>query len=164
MWYPCYTWNTSKFCSFCRVCLHQAKGCKARGCCHCSYQCRTWTKSSSCCTSSNATTTDLPCSIPCASAEDVCTSTNAWQISIPSCDELPCLPIWPTTWATLSFVVIIAWYCPTDSHSLADFCTHYDISKSDEDKLGLLKYKPGNNALLTLTPNNCKEVKFTVLG
>ena len=47
---------------------------------------------------------------------------------------------------------------------LADFCTRYDISKSDEEKLGLLEYKPGNNAVLTLTPDDWKEVKFTVLG
>ena len=113
----CYAWNTSKFCSFQCVCLHQVKGCRTIGCCHYSYECRTWTKSSSHCTSSNAATTDLPCSIPCASTMDVCASTNAWQIPIPCCDELPCLPIWPTTCATWCFTVIITWYCSTALHS-----------------------------------------------
>lgn len=47
---------------------------------------------------------------------------------------------------------------------LTDFCARYDISKSDEEKLGLLEYKPGNNAVLTLTADDWKEVKFTVLG
>ena len=47
---------------------------------------------------------------------------------------------------------------------LADFCARYKISKSDEEKLESLEYKPGNKAILTLTADDWKEVKFTVLG
>jgi hypothetical protein len=47
---------------------------------------------------------------------------------------------------------------------LADFCTRYKISKSDEEKLALLEYKPGNNAVTTLGTEDWKEVKFTTLG
>jgi hypothetical protein len=47
---------------------------------------------------------------------------------------------------------------------LSDFCLRYEISKSDEDKLALLEYKPGNEAVLSLTDDDWKEVKFTKLG
>jgi len=47
---------------------------------------------------------------------------------------------------------------------LADFCTRYKISKSDEEKLALLEYKPGNNTVMTLGIKDWKEVKFTTLG
>jgi len=47
---------------------------------------------------------------------------------------------------------------------LADFCARYKISKSDEEKLALLEYKPGNNAVTTLGIEDWKEVKFTTLG
>ena len=47
---------------------------------------------------------------------------------------------------------------------LADFCVHYDISKLDEDKLALLEYKPGNEAVLKLDLEDWKEVKFLKQG
>lgn len=47
---------------------------------------------------------------------------------------------------------------------LADFCLRYEISKSDEDKLALLEYKPGNDVVLSLNDDDWKEVKFTKLG
>ncbi|KAF9470295.1 hypothetical protein BDN70DRAFT_889159 [Pholiota conissans] len=47
---------------------------------------------------------------------------------------------------------------------LSDFCARYEISKTDEEKLALLEYKPGNNAVLILAPEDWKEVKFTTLG
>lgn len=34
---------------------------------------------------------------------------------------------------------------------LAEFCARYKISDSDREKLALLEYKPGNNAVTTLT-------------
>ena len=45
-----------------------------------------------------------------------------------------------------------------------DFCARYEISKSDEEKLALLEYKPGNNAVLKLERADWKEVGFTSLG
>ena len=47
---------------------------------------------------------------------------------------------------------------------LAEFCARYKISESDREKLALLEYKPGNNAVTTLTPEDWKEVKFSALG
>lgn len=44
------------------------------------------------------------------------------------------------------------------------FCAHYEISKSDEEKLAMLEYKPGNNAVLKLERADWKEVGFTTLG
>ena len=38
------------------------------------------------------------------------------------------------------------------------------ISKSDEEKLALLEFKPGDNAVTTLGMEDWKEVKFTTLG
>lgn len=48
--------------------------------------------------------------------------------------------------------------------SLGDFCYYYNISGSDRDKLELLEYRPGDNAVLTLSSDDWKEVKFTTLG
>lgn len=45
-----------------------------------------------------------------------------------------------------------------------DFCARYEISKSDEEKLAMLEYKPGNNAVLKLERADWKEVGFTTLG
>ena len=45
-----------------------------------------------------------------------------------------------------------------------DFCARYNISKSDEEKLAMLEYKPGNNAVLKLKRADWKEVGFTLLG
>ena len=47
---------------------------------------------------------------------------------------------------------------------LAEFCDRYKISNSDREKLALLEYKPGNNAVTTLTTEDWKEVKFSTLG
>jgi hypothetical protein len=48
---------------------------------------------------------------------------------------------------------------------LADFCSHYGISESDQAKLDLMEYKPGNRAVETLEENEWKaEFKFTRLG
>jgi hypothetical protein len=47
---------------------------------------------------------------------------------------------------------------------LAEFCARYKVSKSDEEKLALLEYKSGNNAMSTLTAEDWKEVKSTTLG
>ena len=47
---------------------------------------------------------------------------------------------------------------------LADFCAWYEISKSDEEKLALLEYKPGNQEILKLEAEDWKGVKFTKLG
>jgi len=47
---------------------------------------------------------------------------------------------------------------------LPEFCARYKVSKSDEEKLAFLEYKPGNNAMMTLTTEDWKEVKFTTLG
>jgi hypothetical protein len=48
--------------------------------------------------------------------------------------------------------------------ALEGFCARYDISKSDEEKLAMLEYKPGNNAVLKLERADWKEVGFTSLG
>lgn len=42
-----------------------------------------------------------------------------------------------------------------------DFCANYEISKSDEEKMAILKYKPGNNSVLKLECANRKEDSFT---
>ena len=47
---------------------------------------------------------------------------------------------------------------------LEDFSGRYEISKSDEEKLAMLEYKPGNNAVLKLERADWKEVGFTSLG
>jgi hypothetical protein len=47
---------------------------------------------------------------------------------------------------------------------LSEFCARYNISKSDENKLALLEYKPGNNDVTTLTSEDWKGVQFSVLG
>jgi hypothetical protein len=48
--------------------------------------------------------------------------------------------------------------------AIEDFCSRYEISKSDEAKLAALEYKPGNNAVLKLERADWKEVGFTSLG
>jgi len=48
--------------------------------------------------------------------------------------------------------------------AIEDFCSRYEISKSDEAKLAALEYKPGNNAVLKLEHADWKEVSFTSLG
>lgn len=47
---------------------------------------------------------------------------------------------------------------------LNDLCTRYDISKPDKEKLALLEYQPGNQAILKLEMEDWKGVKFTKLG
>jgi hypothetical protein len=48
---------------------------------------------------------------------------------------------------------------------LADFCSRYGVSESDQTKLGLMEYKLGNRAVETLEENEWKvEFKFTKLG
>jgi hypothetical protein len=47
---------------------------------------------------------------------------------------------------------------------LSEFCARYNISKSDEDKLSQLEYKPGNNDVTTLTSEDWKGANFSVLG
>ena len=48
---------------------------------------------------------------------------------------------------------------------LAEFCSHYAISDSDQTKLELMEYKPGNRAVETMNENEWKmEFKFTKLG
>jgi hypothetical protein len=69
-----------------------------------------------------------------------------------------------------------AWPAPKDSPAsspatalklgvpLSEFCARYNISKSDEDKLSLLEYKPGNNDVTTLASEDWKGANFSVLG
>jgi len=47
---------------------------------------------------------------------------------------------------------------------LANFCTHYNISDTNQAKLLELKYEPGNTVVETLEEQEWKEVKFSTLG
>lgn len=47
---------------------------------------------------------------------------------------------------------------------LSDFCMRYKISDSDQSKLALLEYTPGNKDVVELEEADWKEVKFTKLG
>jgi hypothetical protein len=47
--------------------------------------------------------------------------------------------------------------------SLDQFCLLYKIDTSDQEKLGLLGYRPGDNNILKLEPEDWKEVTFTKL-
>ena len=48
--------------------------------------------------------------------------------------------------------------------SLSNFCSRYEISKSDQSKLAMLEYMPGNIDVVELEEVDWKEVKFTKLG
>lgn len=48
--------------------------------------------------------------------------------------------------------------------SLSNFCSRYKISESDQTKLELLEYAPGNKDVVELEEADWKEVKFTKLG
>ena len=47
--------------------------------------------------------------------------------------------------------------------SLDDFCSHYNIDTLDQQKLGSLGYRPGDNNILKLEADDWKEVQFTKL-
>jgi len=48
--------------------------------------------------------------------------------------------------------------------SLSNFCSRYEISESDQSKLAMLEYMPGNIDVVELEEVDWKEVKFTKLG
>jgi hypothetical protein len=47
---------------------------------------------------------------------------------------------------------------------LADFCTRYGISDTNQAKLLELEYEPGNTVVESLEEREWKEVKFSALG
>lgn len=47
---------------------------------------------------------------------------------------------------------------------LARFCTHYEISESNQAKLASLEYIPGNKDVMELEENDWKEAGFSKLG
>jgi hypothetical protein len=44
------------------------------------------------------------------------------------------------------------------------FCARYNVDLADQKKLELLGYRPGDDNILKLEPEDWKEVKFTKLG
>ena len=48
--------------------------------------------------------------------------------------------------------------------SLADFCSRYKISDSDQAKLAELEYEPGDKIVESLEENDWKSVSFSVIG
>ena len=48
--------------------------------------------------------------------------------------------------------------------SLADFCSSYKISDSDQAKLADLEYEPGDKIVESLEENDWQSVSFSVIG